>query len=241
MFGMIGSKNGWQETSYLPLPTKIATIYQKSLSFLVEKIIIKIIPGLASYSPANPNVMRGEETPLLGLLNKEPLFKGWVCIPGTHSKWIKVRDGKVINFYTFLTGDLFSAISQATILKFNLPENHSINFSKKKEKEELQQGITEGLNSNYSFFKNLFHLRSKSLLQNQDSVLAYCFLSGLLVGEEIKSIKKMVKKEKVLLLAEGSLQKIYQQALKAGKIKFKNDDIKKLMLQGLIKFKNETN
>ena len=75
---------------------------------------IRILPGVAQARPDRPDVMRGEETQLLGVT--EPDFTGLVCIPGTHSKWVRIEAGRIVEFSTYMTGELFSVIARHSIL-----------------------------------------------------------------------------------------------------------------------------
>ena len=113
--GMVGSKQGWKDVGYNKVPC--TPINTKS----IQKILIKnkrfsfyIIKGLCQYTPYD--VMRGEETQIAGFIYKNPNFNGVICLPGTHCKWVKFSNGKVLNFKTFMTGELFSLITEQSIL-----------------------------------------------------------------------------------------------------------------------------
>ena len=69
-----------------------------------------IVKGLSQKNPYE--VIRGEETQVLGYLNHNKTFSGFICLPGTHSKWIKVSNGKLIKFKTYMTGELYEIISK---------------------------------------------------------------------------------------------------------------------------------
>ena len=73
---------------------------------------IRILPGIAQRDPKAPDVMRGEETQLLGALGVDAADDAVVCMPGTHSKWVRANGGTVERFATFMTGELFDVVSR---------------------------------------------------------------------------------------------------------------------------------
>ncbi len=79
---------------------------------------MRIIPGLrcAGLTGA-PDVMRGEETQVLGWLAQHPdrqQGRHLVCHPGTHAKWVVVEDGRIVRFVTAMTGEMFAVLSAST-------------------------------------------------------------------------------------------------------------------------------
>src|SRR4029453_12239359 len=115
--GMAGARQGWVEAPYLKVPTRLDALHEGAVRVDAQSDIggdIRILPGIAQARADQPDVMRGEETQLLGVT--EPGFTGLVCIPGTHSKWIRIEAGRIVEFSTYMTGELFSVISQHSIL-----------------------------------------------------------------------------------------------------------------------------
>src|SRR5580692_10546365 len=111
--GMAGARQGWREAPYLKTPTRLEALHEGAIR-VDASADVRILPGIAQARADRPDVMRGEETQLLGVT--EPDFTGLVCIPGTHSKWIRIEQGHVVEFSTYMTGELFSMISQHSIL-----------------------------------------------------------------------------------------------------------------------------
>ena len=103
--GMAGARQGWAEAPYLRTPTRLDALHEGALRIDAPGDI-RILPGIAQARPDRPDVMRGEETQLLGVT--EPDFTGLVCIPGTHSKWVRIEAGRIVEFSTYMTGELFS-------------------------------------------------------------------------------------------------------------------------------------
>ena len=120
--GMAGSRQGWKEAPYLPVPCKPPELRDAvNVQCQDPRILVKILPGLKQYKPAD--IMRGEETQIKGILNKNSRFDGIICLPGTHTKWVRVSAGEIISFQTFMTGELFSFLSERSILKHSVAES----------------------------------------------------------------------------------------------------------------------
>ena len=113
--GMAGARQGWVEAPYLHTPTRLDALHEGAVRVDAGSDI-RILPGIAQARADRPDVMRGEETQLLGMI--DPAFSGLVCIPGTHSKWVKIEAGAIVEFSTYMTGELFSVISQHSILAY---------------------------------------------------------------------------------------------------------------------------
>jgi 2-dehydro-3-deoxygalactonokinase len=116
--GMIGSRQGWAEAPYLACPagkTELARhLYRHETDQLGP---IHIVPGLCIDPPGlAPDVMRGEETQIVGALDWSPEERGLYVLPGTHSKWVTVENGRITHFATYMTGEIFAALRRHTIL-----------------------------------------------------------------------------------------------------------------------------
>ncbi len=111
-----GMRQGWVEAGYIDTPAPLALILERAVPVPGQSRDIRILPGIAQRDPKAPDVMRGEETQLLGALGVDAVGEAVVCIPGTHSKWARVSWGTVERFATFMTGELFSVVSRETIL-----------------------------------------------------------------------------------------------------------------------------
>lgn len=119
--GMVGSAQGWREARYQPLPARAAEL--ATALTVVDRPgaqPLHIVPGLLQAGEL-PNVMRGEETQIAGVLQSladegRTPARLLVGLPGTHTKWAWVEDGAVVRFETFMTGEVYAALSQHTIL-----------------------------------------------------------------------------------------------------------------------------
>lgn len=176
--GMITSKQGWVETSYLPCPASLEDLSKNLTRHETSKgDVIFFIPGVCQKSPT-PNIMRGEETQMAGLKSGSTMT---AILPGTHSKWIRMEGDTIRCFATFMTGEIFAALTQHTILGRLLTDGSD------------PEGFAAGVKDGYSGSKDaggilskLFGARAMPLLDlmNHDSIRDY--ISGLLLGTEIQ-------------------------------------------------------
>src|SRR6185295_3284527 len=114
--GMAGARQGWVEAGYVDTPAPLASILKHAVAVPGQDRDIRILPGIAQRDRGAPDVMRGEETQLLGALGPDAADDALVCLPGTHSKWVEAKGGTVERFATFMTGELFDVVSRETIL-----------------------------------------------------------------------------------------------------------------------------
>ena len=110
--GMAGARQGWVEAGYVDTPARLASILEHAVPVPGQDRDIRILPGIAQRDPKAPDVMRGEETQLLGALGVDAADDAVVCMPGTHSKWVRASGGTVERFATFMTGELFDVVSR---------------------------------------------------------------------------------------------------------------------------------
>jgi len=120
--GMAGSAQGWQLAPYMACPSPLQNLTQHLVWLQPHKVAL--VPGLSCELPHAPDVMRGEETQVLGALELLGHASATVVLPGTHSKWVQVQDGHVMRFNTFMTGEFFSVLRQHSILARTLPQEN---------------------------------------------------------------------------------------------------------------------
>jgi len=128
------------------------------------------------------DVMRGEETQLVGCFpgQQEQVF----IFPGTHSKHVTVRNGKIVDIKTYMTGEFFELLSVKSILSASVERTSDLN--NEKNKEAFEAGVKESLHSN--LLNNSFKVRTNHLFHKLTPRENYHYLSGLLIGTEIKEI-----------------------------------------------------
>lgn len=208
--GMVGSRQGWHEAKYLTCPVSTADLAQGLKHFAHNGRSITIVPGLALSGDGRFDVMRGEESQIAGLLTQKPDFTGTVLMPGTHSKWVQVDTGKVVNFRTYMTGEVFEALSQHTILRHSLSEA-------KTEKKHFFATVKSLAKASGSLQGSLFGLRARHLLTNCNKNDLYQELSALLILSELKAGQQdgFPLDDGVILIGSEGLTCLYQAALKA--------------------------
>lgn len=195
--GMIGARQGWVEAAYLPCPAGAADL-ARHLTRVPERDL-SIIPGILQSDPAN--VMRGEETQVFGALALRPdLAAARIVLPGTHSKWVRLEQGRIAGFETFMTGELFAVLKAHSILGRFPGTEAPAAFA-----AGLRAGQAGGLSA------RLFSARARVLTGAMAEGEALDYLSGLLIGEEIAAA--VTPGERVVLIGEPALCARYRQGL----------------------------
>ncbi len=204
MAGMIGSRNGWAEAPYRACPATAHEIASAMQSVDIGNgRIAHIIPGCSTRDASHtPDVMRGEETLALGAADD-----GLVILPGTHSKWVRMDKGIIAEFATFMTGEIYAALL-----------NHTILGTLKTEPAD-QSGFAKGLASSKrhgGLTHQAFAARTSVLLGDMDGAEVASFLSGLVIGSEIKSgLERFAQHETITLVAEGQIAEFYVEAFES--------------------------
>lgn len=230
MCGMVGSRNGWVEANYLNVPVQCAQIPQHASYVEPAELDVYILPGLAFRSRETPDVMRGEETQILGLHMQNPDFHGLICMPGTHSKWVFMRQGIVESFHTAMTGELFSLLSKQSVLRHVIGDDYS--FSP--DSALFKTGVMAGYHHPERVIHDLFSIRAAGLLFSSLGAEASARLSGLLIGAEISCFSKDYPPDKNrALIATGRMLLLYKQAFEYTNIIADLYDADSLVQRGL--------
>lgn len=227
--GMAGAKQGWIETPYLHTPTRLDALHDGAKRVDTQGDV-RILPGIAQADIAAPDVMRGEETQLLGVT--EPGFTGLVCIPGTHSKWIWIESGSVVSFTTYMTGELFSVITQHSILK------HAVDHDARSPagNDPFRDSLQRAFDTPSALTASLFSLRAAQLLGFQQQADGAARLSGLLIGTEIADAgSRYGTQHPVRLIGAGALKDLYASALAVTGFEVAIVDAERASQQGLTK------
>lgn len=179
--GMIGSNIGWHEAPYISCPASAAQIAQGRLSISVRGLDIAILAGLKTTNPlGNVDVMRGEELQLLGWmqLNAQHSTK-LLALPGTHNKWALIEGGKISNFLTAFTGELFALLRNHSIL---INDQGAIDF----DRESFIDGVTASTRQkDTQLLHTLFSVRSRVVLGEMNDEKSLSYLSGLITAADI--------------------------------------------------------
>lgn len=203
--GMAGAKQGWKEASYLQVPTHADALHRGAVKLDAAEDI-RILPGIAQSNAVCPDVMRGEETQLLGAM--PAAYSGLICLPGTHSKWIRVEAGCVETFSTYMTGELFAVLGKHSILALAVESGQSLSPDSAAFRAGLEAGMKDGVEA------SLFRLRAAQLLGFEQRADGAPRLSGLLIGAELASAaRRYGAPGSILLVAAGVLAQLYEFAL----------------------------
>ena len=226
--GMAGAAQGWQEAQYIDLPAGLDDMPSKAVKVKTKARDVRILPGLAQRQETSPDVMRGEETLLLGAILTEQKYQTY-CIPGTHSKWVSMNETIVEKFQTYMTGELFNLLVDCSSLSYFLKQK-SENLHNH---PEFQKAVLEATANPESLSHLIFSIRSGSMLfPKEEPNAALARLSGLLIGDELSNIKKH-ENTKVGLIAKGVLSDSYSTAMKTLGMEFEYIDSHELALSGL--------
>ncbi|MDA9406884.1 2-dehydro-3-deoxygalactonokinase [Bradyrhizobium sp. CCBAU 45384] len=227
--GMAGAKTGWVEAGYVDTPAPLAAILKQAARVPGAARDIRILPGIAQRDRVAPDVMRGEETQLLGALGLEAAGETLVCMPGTHSKWVRVKDGTVAHFSTFMTGELFSVVSRETILSL------AVAGADEAEDTASFKTAVKAAFAAPAFAANLlFTARSRQLLFGGTPAAARETLSGTLIGTELAAgLSGSVPKAGITLIASGRLATLYRQAFDALSVNVTPIDADEAVRRGL--------
>lgn len=206
--GMAGARQGWVEAGYVDTPAPLAAILRYAVVVPGQDRDIRILPGIAQRDRAAPDVMRGEETQLLGALGVDAAGEAIVCLPGTHSKWVRVNGGTVERFATFMTGELFDAVSRETIL------SHAVSGAEDAVDVDAFKSAVEAAFEAPALAANLlFQVRSGQLLYGGTPSAAREKISGTLIGLELAAgLAGEVPRAGITLVASGRLEVLYQLA-----------------------------
>lgn len=210
MCGMIGSQSGWQEAHYLTSIVGVPELAAKLTRIEGTAHNIQIVPGLAGRDfEGRPDVMRGEETILVGALTMGAPRNGYYCLPGTHSKWVNMVDGRIGGFSTYLTGEMFTLLRDQSILSPLIcgeDPDWSIQI-----RDAFFAGVDMAREPS-GLLHQLFSLRAGILTEEAEATSLSAKLSGLLIGAELAALGDKITGQ-ITLISSGVIAQRYQIAL----------------------------
>jgi len=201
MSGMVGSRQGWVEAPYCPCPAGAGEIAGRLMPVAFEGAQVFVVPGLSAQDMGGvPEVMRGEETQIIGAG-----AEGLVCLPGSHAKWAVVSGGRIEGFETYLSGEMFAAVRSATILGRMMDEGPH-------DAQGFARGVSRSGDAGH-LLHHLFGVRALGLFGGLSGAASASYLSGLLIGTEIRAA--MPRPAAVTLLGAPALCGLYAHAIAA--------------------------
>lgn len=187
--GMIGSNLGWADCPYATCPSDASALSAQLHRFTARGVEIAIVPGLRCTNIFGlPDVMRGEEVQLFGLLDliERPRDRMLVCLPGTHAKWAIVDDGAVQGFFTSMQGELFEILLSHSLVGRGLP-GESASVAIQPDSPAFRDGMERILaDPTLAVEHAVFAARSRVVTGDLPADEARAFLSGLLIAAEVR-------------------------------------------------------
>jgi 2-dehydro-3-deoxygalactonokinase len=217
--GMASSSVGWRELPYARVPADLdgTTLVQDSFELRVGEqwlARVHLISGLCTDS----EIMRGEEAELVGLFTNNCYAAvakdGWVVLPGTHSKHVRLQEGRITGFCTYMTGELFDVLSQHSLLKASVEtagETGAAPLTAPGSLEAFLEGVRCA--SSRGLASGLFQTRVRTVLQSVQASVNRWFLSGLLIGAEASDLARHGQELPILIAAAEPLSLAYRTAL----------------------------
>jgi 2-dehydro-3-deoxygalactonokinase len=204
--GMAGARRAWREAPYLNTPAVLAHAPHAAVRVEDAAADVRILPGVAQRDADAPNVMRGEETQLLGTVGANE--SAVVCLPGTHCKWAAVEQGRLTRFSTFMTGEVFEALARHTILAQSVEKG---TFAP--DHPAFARAAARGLAGPEQALARAFETRAAQLLGFEAQSDGAPHLSGLLIGAEVAAARRLHQGACVTLVASGPIAALYRAAL----------------------------
>jgi 2-dehydro-3-deoxygalactonokinase len=215
--GMAGSTIGWRNVSYMPCPANPYAIASTALRFEERDHTITIAPGVSCRNRlVSPDVMRGEETQILGALRCRPdLGKGirLLCMPGTHTKWVILNEGIIEHFLTGVTGELFDILCRHSVL---VRASDTGDVAGGRAFVDALEHTK--LHPDAELIHLLFGVRSRQLMGELKNKDAASYLSGLVIGQDVAGAARMFRNElshssQVVVIGAPELSELYATAL----------------------------
>jgi 2-dehydro-3-deoxygalactonokinase len=200
--GMIGSDRGWCPAGYVAAPAGLADLANALTSAAFDGVA-RIVPGVRYSCGDEAEVMRGEETLVMGFLAQTGLADARLCLPGTHSKWLRVRRGQIEGFRTYMTGELRALLLQSGALATGVAQ------------EASPDAFVQGMRTSASALgRSLFQARARRLLGALRAEWTASFVSGVLIGNEVAAESgKEDSGVPLFILARDALARDYALAL----------------------------
>ena len=205
--GMVGARQGWVEVPYRQTPCKPVLFDTVGRPDTRDpRLSVFVLAGIKQTEPA-PDVMRGEETQIAGILSEDPQFEGVLCLPGTHTKWVRIHAGDIVHFRTFMTGELFNLLSTHSVLRHSLDGKGSDGIEFAASVEAMAAEAAE-------LTARLFSIRAQSLVSEFSPATANARLSGLLIGAELAAAKDDWCHQALTIVGNGPQSELYAEGLR---------------------------
>ncbi len=204
--GMAGADGGWAKAPYRLAPcTPLEAEAAVSPRTVESRLRVRILPGIRQAGPGF-DVMRGEETQVAGFLSHRPDFDGVICLPGTHTKWIRVRDGEIVRFRTFMSGELYALLGRESVLRHVVDDRG-------RDDSAFESAVKALAADPGSLAGSLFSIRAEALTAGLSPVTASARLSGALIGAELAAARPFWLDRTPVVVGSGRLAALYSTAI----------------------------
>ena len=229
--GMAGARQGWLEAPYLDAPADLGGLMFGAVQPPMpgSRLNPHILPGVCQKLIGAEDVMRGEETQLLGLSALMPGFSGVAVMPGTHSKWVAVNGRRIERFATVMTGELFEVLRTHSVLRLSLGGD----LTGPERDVGFDLGLAAGIEAPEKLSAALFKVRAGSLLSGRSPAWCAGFLSGLLIGTEIGGQRASIGESEIPLIGSAGLCALYARGFASISVKTRIIDATDATLAGL--------
>lgn len=233
--GGVWSNIGWRNTPYLACPFDPQNLSSHCTTFEARGRDIVIVPGLeCTNSFGEADTMRSEELQILGWLQSEQSGTAGdrlMCLPGTHTKWVTIKDGRIQSFQTAVTGELYGLLSEHSIL---LAQNGEPAGQEIESDDAFFLGVAAGREAGGNLSHALFSTRSRQLTGELDVDGAESYLSGMLIAADVMGAIESLQPlpESVFLVGEPALCAHFSRALQAFGLKSETMDGNDAALRG---------
>jgi 2-dehydro-3-deoxygalactonokinase len=201
--GAVGSKEGWREMPYLPCPIGVPDLARGTVVVPFAGAQVRLVPGVGFVDAQGvPDTMRSEETQIAGIrgvLGAE----GLACLPGTHSKWARLRAGRIVSYASYMTGEVFGALREHTIFARTMCDG-PVDWA------AFEQGLGRSGDPG-GWLHHVFGVRALCVNRRLSETAAPWYLSGLLIGHEVRVA--LPEGELVHLVGEPNLTPLYARAI----------------------------
>jgi 2-dehydro-3-deoxygalactonokinase len=227
--GMIGSNVGWTEVPYAEAPAGCADLADAAVPTRIGRVSMHIVPGITCRRSfdGEPDILRGEEIELMGLAALRPV-DGWVALPGTHTKWALLKNGRVVDFFTSMTGEIFDRLTTKGLLA-------SIVDGEAAQGPAFLKGVSTGRARRLSLGTLLFGARAQVVRGALAKADAASYIRGLLIGSEIAdatAVYSTLGDSVIPLVGNRPLCHLYASALHAAGLSSELIDSREACLRG---------
>lgn len=211
--GMVGSNIGWCEVPYVTAPAGVVDVAKGATRTAIGGVEVHIAPGICCNREFDdgPDILRGEEIELFGFASSNPAWSGLAALPGTHTKWVRFDGGRITDFFTSMSGEIFDRLTAAGLLA-------SIIDGEARDCAAFHEGVGAGYGRRLGLGTLLFGARARVMRGRLARADAASYLRGLLIGSEIAdamAIHPGLAKASVPLVGSGPVCRLYASALSA--------------------------